>query len=126
MVSDAARSPLLQRVREAIRARHYSIRTEEAYAFWIRRYILFHNRRHPAEMSETEVGEFLTNLATQAEVAASTQNQALNALIFLYRHILERPLGDLGNVVRAKRPQRVPVVLTVEEVGRVLRALPGV
>ena len=94
---------LLQRVREAVRARQYSIRTEEAYASWIRRYILFHHRRHPAEMSEAEVGEFLTHLATQGEVTASTHNQALNALIFLYRHILERPLSDLGNVVRAKR-----------------------
>lgn len=126
MGSDSAPSPLLQRVREAVRTRHYSIRTEEAYAFWVRRYILFHHRRHPAEMSEAEVGAFLTHLATQGEVAASTQNQALNALIFLYRHVLERPLGDLGNVVRAKRPQRLPVVLTVEEIGRVLRVLPGV
>lgn len=126
MDSKAAPSPLLQQVRDAVRARHYSIRTEDAYAFWVRRYILFHRKRHPAEMSEVEVGEFLTHLATHAEVAASTQNQALNALIFLYRHVLERPLGDLGNVVRAKRPQRLPVVLSVEEVGRVLRALPGV
>ena len=76
---DTVPSPLLQRVREAIRARHYSIRTEETYAFWVRRYILFHHKRHPEEMSEVEVGEFLTHLATQGEVAASTQNQALNA-----------------------------------------------
>ena len=90
---EIAAPPLLQRLREAIRARHYSIRTEEAYAFWVRRYILFHDKRHPVEMGEAEVRKSLTNLATQGEVAASTQNQALNALIFLYRHVLERPLA---------------------------------
>jgi integron integrase len=123
---DIAPPTLLQRLKDAIRVRHYSIRTEQTYAFWVRRYILFHRKRHPLDMGEAEVREFLTNLATQGEVAASTQNQALNALIFLYRHVLERPLGDLGEVVRARRPQRLPVVLTVDEVGRVLQGLPGV
>jgi site-specific recombinase XerD len=123
---DIAPPTLLQRLKDAIRVRHYSIRTEQTYAFWVRRYILFHRKRHPLDMGEAEVREFLTNLATQGEVAASTQNQALNALIFLYRHVLERPLGDLGEVVRAKCPQRLPVVLTVDEAGRVLQALPGV
>jgi integron integrase len=126
MEVNVAPPTLLQRLREAVRARHYSIRTEEAYAFWVRRYILFHRKRHPSDMGEAEVREFLTHLATHHEVAASTQNQALNALIFLYRYVLERPLGDLGEVVRAKRPQRLPVVLTVDEVGRVLQGLPGV
>ena len=117
---------LLQRLREAIRARHYSIRTEEAYDFWVRQYILFHRKRHPSDMGEAEVSGFLTHLATQRVVAASTQNQALNALIFLYRHVLDRPLGDLTEIVRAKRSQRLPVVLTVEEVSRILQCLPGV
>ncbi|MCC7487995.1 MAG: integron integrase [Burkholderiales bacterium] len=120
------RSPLLQRVREAVRVRHYSIRTEEAYVLWVRRFVLFHGKRHPAEMGESEVRAFLTHLAVQGDVAASTQNQALNALVFLYRHVLESPLGELGDVVRAKRPQRLPVVLSVNEVGRVLHGLPGV
>lgn len=121
-----AAPPLLELLRQAIRARHYSIRTEEAYAFWVRRFILFHGKRHPLEMRETEVRAFLTNLATQGDVAASTQNQALNALIFLYRHVLEKPLGNLGEIVRAKRPQRLPVVLTVKEVGQLLQGLQGV
>jgi len=126
MEAAAAQPPLLQRVREAVRVRHYSIRTEEAYVHWTRRFVLFHGKRHPADMSEAEVGAFLTSLALEGEVAASTQNQALNALVFLYRHVLEQPLGDLGGIARAKRPQRLPVVLTVDEVSRVLRALPGV
>jgi integron integrase len=126
MESNPTPGTLLQNVRDAIRTRHYSIRTEDAYVFWVRRYVLFHRKRHPAAMGESEVREFLTSLATQAEVAASTQNQALNALVFLYRHVLDRPLGELGEVVRAKRPQRLPLVLTVEEVGEVLRGLPGV
>jgi len=128
LVMDRAGSPppLLQRVRDAIRVRHYSIRTEEAYVHWVRRFVLFHGKRHPAEMGEVEVRAFLTDLALQHDVAASTQNQALNALVFLYRQVLEMPLGDLGDVVRAKRPQRLPVVLSLEEVGRVLRALQGI
>ncbi len=126
MSSAAHPPPLLQRVKDAIRVRHYSIRTEDAYIHWIRRYILFHGKRHPIDMAEAEVGGFLTSLAVEADVAASTQNQALNALNFLYRHVLEKPLGDLGNIARAKRPQRLPVVLSVDEVGMLLRALPGV
>jgi len=95
MTVDPAPPSLLQRVRDAVRVRHYSIRTEEAYAFWVRRYVLFHRKRHPVEMGEAEVSEFLTSLALQHKVAASTQNQALNALIFLYRHVLEMP-GKVG------------------------------
>lgn len=117
---------LIDKVREVIRMRHYSIRTEDAYIGWIRRYIRFHGRRHPREMGEAEVRAFLSHLAVNGDVAASTQNQALNALVFLYKAVLERPLGEIGGVVRAKKPQRLPVVLTVEEVGRVLRYLEGV
>jgi len=126
MDSELAPGTLLQSVRDAVRTRHYSIRTEEAYVHWVHRYVLFHGKRYPGEMGVAEVREFLTYLATQGQVAASTQNQALNALLFLYGHVMHKPLGDLGDVVRAKRPQRLPVVLTVDEVGRVLRALPGV
>jgi len=99
-------SPFLQEVRSAIRVRHYSIRTEEAYVGWIKRFILFHNKRHPKDMGEEEVGAFLSHLAVQRNVAASTQNQALNALVFLYKAVLERPLQEIGGVVRAKKPQK--------------------
>jgi Phage integrase, N-terminal SAM-like domain len=101
---------LLDRVREAIRARHYSRRTERAYVAWIRRYILFHGKRHPAEMETLEITAFLSSLVVQASVAASTQNQALSALLFLYRDVLEQDLPWLDEVVRAKRPERLPVV----------------
>jgi len=119
------KSPFLQRVRAAIRVRHYSIRTEKAYVRWIVRFIRFHRYRHPEDMAEPEVVAFLSYLATQRNVAAATQNQAFNALVFLYKAVLDRPLGDLGGLVRAKQPQRLPTVLTAEEVGRVLRCLDG-
>lgn len=118
-------SPFLEQVRAAIRVRHYSIRTEESYLFWVRRFILFHGKRHPRELGESQVGEFLTHLAVDRRVSASTQNQALNALVFLYKAVLERPLGDIGGVVRARRPQRLPVVLHVREVKALLRHLEG-
>lgn len=118
-------SPFLQQVREAIRVRHYSRRTEDAYLGWIRRYILFHDKRHPAEMGPAEVGQFLTHLAVAREVSSSTQNQALNALVFLYGKVLEAPLGEIGSVVRAKTSQRLPVVLTQSEVARLLAGLRG-
>src|SRR5712692_12083522 len=86
---------LLDRMRHAIRARHYSLRTEEAYVGWIRRYIFFHGKRHPAEMGESEINAFLSYLAVKGQVSASTQNQALSALLFLYRHVLEKPLPKL-------------------------------
>lgn len=117
---------LLDRVRDAIRTRHYSIRTEEAYVGWIRRFILFHEKRHPQDMGPSEVREFLTYLAVRQNVAASTQNQALNALVFLYKHILNVDLGDIGEVVRAKKPQKLPLVLTREETSRLLSCLTGV
>lgn len=125
MSSQRGGSPFLAQVRNAIRVRHYSIRTEEAYLGWIRRFILFQGKRHPRDMGEAEVGTFLTHLAVEGRVAAATQNQALNALVFLYKAVLERPLADIEGVVRAKRPQRLPVVLTAEEVRRVLRELSG-
>src|SRR5439155_24903304 len=104
------KSRLLDRVREAIRARHYSRRTERTYVAWIKRYTFFHGKRHPAEMGAPEVTRFLTWLATDRKVAASTQNQALNALLFLYRVVLEQDLPWLDEVVRARRPQRLPGV----------------
>jgi integron integrase len=123
----APRPPrLLDRVREAIRSRHYSRRTEKAYVHWIRRFIFFHGKRHPAEMGAPEVTAFLTSLAVQDKVAASTQNQALSALLFLYRQVLGVDLPWLEDVVRAKRPQYLPVVLTRDETRAVLQRLNGV
>jgi Phage integrase, N-terminal SAM-like domain len=119
------RARLLDRVREAVRARHYSRRAEKAYVAWTRRYVLFHGKRHPIEMGAAEVSRFLTSLATEAKVAASTQNQALNALLFLYRVVLERDLPWLNEVVRARRPQHLPVVLNREEVRVILDRLDG-
>ncbi len=118
-------SQLMNDLRTALRARHYSRRTEQAYCLWVRRYIRFHGLRHPREMGEAEINAFLTHLATEREVSASTQNQALSALLFLYRNVLQRPVGDLGGVVRARRPRRLPVVLTRDEVAAVLDYLDG-
>jgi len=112
-------------MRQAVRALHYSLRTEDAYVAWARRYILFHNKRHPLEMGAAEINQFLTHLAVQGNVAASTQNQAMAALLFLYERVLERPAGELGPVIRAKRPKRLPVVLTKTEVARLLAHLTG-
>jgi len=116
---------LLDRVREAIRARHYSRRTGDAYIGWIKRYIFFHGKRHPAEMGAEEVTRFLSALALDGHVAASTQNQALSALLFLYHEVLQQNLPWLDGIVRAKRPMRLPVVLTREEVQAVLTRLHG-
>jgi integron integrase len=117
---------LLDRVRQALRMRHYSRRTEKTYVAWIRRYILFHGKRHPAEMGAPELTRFLTSLAVDGRVAASTQNQALSALLFLYREVLELDVPWLDRVVRAKRPVRLPIVLTRQEVVAVLQPLKGV
>jgi integrase len=117
---------LLVRVREALRMRQYSPRTEEAYVHWIRRYIFFHHLRHPAELGAAGVRDYLSHLAVRKQVSASTQNQAFAALLFLYRHVLGMDLGPLGDVIRAKRPRRLPVVLTLEEVERVFAHLDGV
>jgi integron integrase len=116
---------LLDQVRAAIRVRHYSYRTEQQYVAWIRRYILFHGRRHPNAMGGPEVESFLSHLATERHVAAATQAQALAAILFLYKHVLNTDLPWLGNVIRAHRPKRLPVVLTRDEARRVLAHLDG-
>lgn len=117
---------LLDQVRQAIRTRHYSFRTEEAYIGWIRRFVQFNHQRDPVEMGAAEVSRFLTLLAVDRQVAASTQNQALAAILFLYKDVLDRDFGWLDDVVRAKRPQRLPVVLNQQEVHALLSALHGV
>ena len=117
---------LLDQVRAAIRLRHYSLRTEETYVHWIKRFTLFHGERHPRDMGKEEMSQFLSALAVDGHVSASTQNQALNALLFLYRHVLERDVGWLDDVVRAKQPHRLPVVLRKHEVKALLDALEGV
>jgi site-specific recombinase XerD len=117
---------LLDRVRAVLRARHYSPRTEESYVAWIRRFILFHDRRHPTELGEPEVTRFLNALATERHVSASTQNQALAALLFLYQSVMERDLAWLDGIVHAKRPERLPVVLSRGEVAAVLDKMSGV
>jgi integron integrase len=116
---------LLDRVRTQLRARHYSPRTEEAYVGWIRRFILHHGKRHPDDMGSPEVIEFLSHLAVERQVSARTQNQALAGLLFLYRDVLGRDLQGLDAAVRARVPQRLPVVLTREEVRALLRRLSG-
>jgi len=116
---------LLDRVRAAIRVKHYSRRTEKAYVGWIRRFVLFHGKRHPATLGAAEVTAFLSHLAVRRRVSASTQNQALCALLFLYREVLEMDLPWLDELVRAKRPQRVPVVLDRAEVRALLAHLHG-
>jgi integron integrase len=118
-------SKLLAQVRHAIRLKHYSLRTEEAYLFWIKKYIHFHNLRHPLEMREEEIRQFLTHLAVTQNVAAATQNQAFAALLFLYRNVLSIELQNV-NAVRAKKPKHLPVVFTPEEVRQILARLSGV
>ncbi|MCP3961877.1 MAG: integron integrase [bacterium] len=117
---------LLDRVRGALRVRHMKWSTEKSYVSWIRRFIFFHGKRHPAEMGAPEVSAFLTHLATKKRVSPSTQNQALCALVFLYKHVLGRDVGELEDVVRAKRRRRIPVVLTRDEVRDILRRVGGV
>ena len=125
-VGGASKPKMLSEVvRDKMRAGHYSRRTEEAYSGWIRRFIKFHGGRHPRALAEPEVVAFLEDLAGPGQVSASTQNQALNALVFLYAHVLVRPLGRLGEFARAVRPVRLPVVLSQEEVRRLLAALEG-
>lgn len=116
---------LLEQVRRRLRVRHYSVRTEQAYVGWIRRFILANGKRHPRQMGRREVEAFLTCLATKGEVAAGTQNQALSALLFLYREVLGMQLPWMENMVRAKRPRRIPVVLSRDEVTRLLSAMTG-
>ena len=121
-----ASSPkLLDRVRWHLRVKHYSIRTEQAYIDWIRRYILFHRKRHPNEMGEKEISEFLTHLAVEKGIAASTQNQAFSAVLFLYQQVLERKLDFIDNVQGVTRPAKLPVVLTPSEARTVVAHLRG-
>ena len=116
---------LIDRMRQIMRVKHYSLRTEKSYVHWVRRYIFYHNKRHPQEMGAGEVQSFLSYLAVNQRVSASTQNQALNALVFLYKHVLKKELGAI-DAVRAWRPKRLPVILTREEAQRVLSLLSGV
>ena len=116
-------SPLLDQVRAVLRFKHYSLRTEQTYVDWIKRFIRFHGKRHPKHLGPTEVRAFLTYLAMEGQVAASTQNQALSALVFLYSHVLQRELPYLQDVERARRPRKLPVVLTREEARTLLAAL---
>jgi integron integrase len=125
IIPSSAEPKLLDQVRSKIRLKHYSIRTEQAYSDWIKRFILFHHKKHPAEMGATEVEQFLSHLAVNGNVAASTQNQAKSALLFLYKEVLELELPWLDNVERAKAPKRLPVVLNRNEVQAILTRLEG-
>jgi integron integrase len=120
------KSRLLDQVRAEIRLRHYSLRTEQAYVHWIRRFILFHDKRHPSTMGEREITAFLTDLAVNRHVSASTQNQALSAILFLYRNVFHMQLEWLDDVVRAKRSQRLPVILSRDELRQLLGCMHGV
>jgi len=122
---DTRHQAVLSRLRTEIRARHYSLRTEQAYEHWIRRFVTFHSLKSPQELGPEAVKEYLEFLAEERQIAASTQNQALNALVFLYEQVLGEPLGTIGDFTRAKRPRRLPVVLTREEVKRLLDELSG-
>jgi len=124
-MNDTVKPKLLDQVREKIRVKHYSIRTEKSYVDWIRRFILFHGKKHPSLLGMDEVNVFLTHLAAQRDVAASTQNQALSAILFLYKEVLNQELGWLEGFERAKRPARLPVVLSPAEVRGVLAHLDG-
>ncbi len=110
---------LLDQVRDQIRLRYYSIRTEQAYVSWIKRYILFHGKKHPKDLDKAEIEAFLTYLAKDRNVSSSTQNQAFNVLLFLYNKVLNKPLDGKINAVRAKKPRRLPLVMTNEEAMRV-------
>jgi integron integrase len=116
---------LMDQVRQVCRLRHLSPRTEEAYTGWIKRYIFYHLKRHPMEIGEQEITQFLSHLAINKHVSASTQNQALNAIIFLYKQVLKKELGSLDDIERAKRPRRLPVVFTAEEAKAIIAQLKG-
>lgn len=123
---DSKKQPkLMDQLRDAIRVRHYSRLTEKSYTYWVRFYIRFNKMRHPCDLGEYEVGQFLTFLAVKRNVAASTQNQALNAIVFLYKRVLNKPLGMIQNATRAKRPKRIPVVFSYNEVQRILEQMDG-
>ncbi len=114
---------ILDQLRHSIRARHYSYRTEQAYVMWVKQYILYHNCKHPNEMSESEVSAFLSHLAIARKVAPSTQNQALNALVFFYKNTIRKPLASIENIQHSKTPRKLPVVLTQQEISSLLKQL---
>ena len=116
---------LLDQVSHVIRKKHYSIRTEQAYLQWIKRFILFHNKRHPKDMGEKEISQYISHLATDRKVASSTQNLALNAIVFLYKQVLKIDLGDFGHMERAKKPEKLPRVMSKKEIGQVLAEISG-
>ena len=125
MPGEQRQPKLLDQVRHTLRTRHYSLRTEKSYLQWIRQYIFFHNKQHPARLGEEAIGQFLTHLAVNKRVSSTTQNQALCALVFLYKHVLGKELEDFGELVWAKKPKRLPVVFTREEARAVLNQLHG-
>jgi integron integrase len=116
---------LLEQVRNVIRVKHYTLNTERSYLPWIKRFLLFHKKRHPASMGEREINEFLTHIAVNGNIAANTQNQALNAIVFFYKEVLKKKIGDIGDVPRAKKHKRIPVVFTKEEAKKVIGQLDG-
>jgi len=121
----AVKPRLLDQVREIIRTKHYSIRTEQTYVQWIRRYIYFHNKRHPKDMGEREINAFLKHLAVNRNVTASTQTQALSAILFLYKEVLRQDIDYIDNIYRAKKPKRLPVVFAREEIRKIMQHLSG-
>ncbi len=123
-MGDKLKKPLEQ-VRDIIRLKHYSIRTEQTYLSWMKRYILFHNKRHPNDMGRDEIEAFLSHLAVNLKVSASTQNQAFNALLFLYREVLKKDLDESSNAIRAKKSRHLPTVMAKEETMKVIGALSG-
>ncbi len=122
--SEPPKLKLLDQLRQATRLKHYSIHTEDGYVRWVRRFILFHKKRHPAEMAGPEIRDFLNHLAIEKQLAASTQNQALASILFLYQHVLMKPLGYIEGIVRAKSTRRLPVVLSQKEVFKILSCMP--
>ena len=124
-MTDSKKPGLLDQVRQVIRVKHYSLRTKESYINWIKRFIFFHNKKHPIEMREKEIGEFITHLAKNEKVSASTQNQALCAIVFLYKNVLKKELENTISIYWSKRPKKLPVVFTKSEVIEVLNNLKG-
>ena len=119
------RPRLIEELRQALRSKHYSRRTEQSYCNWVKRFLRFHRMRHPDRMGEAEINAFLSHLALRRKVSASTQNQALSAILFLYKRVLKKEIGILGDVIRARRPKHLPIVMTREEVSALLSRLEG-
>lgn len=116
---------LLDQLRYVIRCKHYSIRTEHTYVEWVKRFIYFHDRKHPKDLGESNISAFLTHLAVERKVSSSTQNQALCAIVFLYKNVIKKEIGELDDLIRAKRPSKLPIVFTREEVRKILIQLDG-